>query len=365
MKVLLIGGTGTISGDVTLYFLKKGVDLYLLNRGRDKKYCHLAKYIICDVNDKNNILSVLQDSYFDVIIDFLAFTPNQLKGHLDIFSTRCKQFIFISSCGVFKGSKGKLLNENSPKNINSDWKYVLDKIECENLIRNYYENNENYFTIVRPHHTYNNYAFPAFIPNDTYSLLTRIYNCKPTIMWKSGIHSKVVLTHAEDFAVGLFGLLLNPDAFKDDFNITSECAITWDNALKVIYNACNQKPLIAYFDEVLIEKKLFNVFGTITSDKNEDKVFDLSKLKKVVPNYNSKIDFQTGTKRILKKLGQFNPVVNGQIDAPIDLLVQRNDFDGKKNLKKASLTCTKGLKGLEFLYKIKYIKNFVGLYYEK
>ena len=48
MKILFIGGTGTISSAITRQLLQKGEDLYLLNRGnRNDKLSEKAKVILC------------------------------------------------------------------------------------------------------------------------------------------------------------------------------------------------------------------------------------------------------------------------------------------------------------------------------
>ena len=53
MKVLLIGGTGTISTAVTRLLVQKGWDIYLLNRGHrndilpDSIHCHWRCLLRC------------------------------------------------------------------------------------------------------------------------------------------------------------------------------------------------------------------------------------------------------------------------------------------------------------------------------
>lgn len=53
MKILFIGGTGTISSAITRQLLQKGEDLYLLNRGnRNERLPEKAKVILCDINNE-------------------------------------------------------------------------------------------------------------------------------------------------------------------------------------------------------------------------------------------------------------------------------------------------------------------------
>ena len=58
MKILMIGGTGTISSAITRQLAQGGHDLWLLNRGtRRKEVPAGVKQVICDVNDEEESLS--------------------------------------------------------------------------------------------------------------------------------------------------------------------------------------------------------------------------------------------------------------------------------------------------------------------
>ena len=53
MKILLIGGTGTISSAITRQLAESGHDLWLLNRGNRKAEVPASvKQVICDINDE-------------------------------------------------------------------------------------------------------------------------------------------------------------------------------------------------------------------------------------------------------------------------------------------------------------------------
>ena len=98
MKILMIGGTGTISYDATKYFLAQNHDVYLLNRGnRNNLSDERLNYIIGNANDAKSLESALDGKEFDVILDFILYNVNQMKERLAIYNNKCKQFIFISS----------------------------------------------------------------------------------------------------------------------------------------------------------------------------------------------------------------------------------------------------------------------------
>jgi len=103
MKILMIGGTGTISYDATKYFLAQNHDVYLLNRGnRNNLSDKRLNYIIGNANDAKSLESALDGKEFDVILDFILYNVNQMKERLAIYNNKCKQFIFISSATAWE-----------------------------------------------------------------------------------------------------------------------------------------------------------------------------------------------------------------------------------------------------------------------
>ena len=87
MKILMIGGTGTISYDATKYFLAQNHDVYLLNRGnRNNLSDERLNYIIGNANDAKSLESALDGKEFDVILDFILYNVNQMKERLAIYN---------------------------------------------------------------------------------------------------------------------------------------------------------------------------------------------------------------------------------------------------------------------------------------
>ncbi len=79
MKVLFIGGTGNISTAVSRLSVECGIDLYLLNRGKRKVKIPGTKVIKGDVSDPSGLLSVLGRHRWDAVVDWIAFTQDQVE----------------------------------------------------------------------------------------------------------------------------------------------------------------------------------------------------------------------------------------------------------------------------------------------
>jgi len=79
MKVLFIGGTGNISTSCSFLALEKGIDLYHLNRGITKEEIPGVISIKADIHNKEETLKAIEDHDFDVVVDWIAFIPDDVK----------------------------------------------------------------------------------------------------------------------------------------------------------------------------------------------------------------------------------------------------------------------------------------------
>jgi nucleoside-diphosphate-sugar epimerase len=169
MRVLFIGGTGTISSAISRLAPQLRWELYLLNRGNRRGELGGMNYqqIECDIRAEEGAvireklekaLENKKEKYFDVVADFIAFVPEHIQKDLRIFEGLCKQFIFISSASAYqKPLSSHLVTESTPL-ANPFWQYSRDKIACENILMEKYRESGFPVTIVRPSHTYDEKA---------------------------------------------------------------------------------------------------------------------------------------------------------------------------------------------------------------
>ena len=89
MKILLIGGTGTISSAITRQLAEGGHELWLLNRGSRKDEVPASvKQVFCDINDEAAVLRQTGDQVFDAVCEFIGFLPSQVERDVRLFSGR-------------------------------------------------------------------------------------------------------------------------------------------------------------------------------------------------------------------------------------------------------------------------------------
>ena len=101
MRVLYVGGTGIISSACVEESLRLGQDVCLLNRGTSTKYLPPpgVTVITGDVKGDQGALRALlaANGPFDVVADFITFTPEELESRLTLLEGLAQQFVFVSS----------------------------------------------------------------------------------------------------------------------------------------------------------------------------------------------------------------------------------------------------------------------------
>ncbi|MFW5995928.1 MAG: SDR family oxidoreductase [Halanaerobiaceae bacterium] len=302
MKVLFIGGTGLISEAVSRLAVKKGVDLYLFNRGnRPELIPEEAHLIKGDIRNKAEANTLLKGFSFDVVVNWIAFTPEHIRTDLELFRGRTGQYIFISSASIYqKPQTDYLINESTPL-ANPYWQYSRDKIACEKLLQEEYRKKGFPVTIVRPSHTYGKTSIPAALNSSTHpwSLVERMRQGKKVIVHGDGT-SLWTLTHNTDFARAFVGLLGNKKAIGHAFHITSDEVLNWNQITRAIGRAAGVKPEIVHISSDFIIEFSPDSKGTLIGDKAVSCVFDNSKIKRFVPGFRAVVPFERGIEESIK-----------------------------------------------------------------
>lgn len=303
MKVLLIGGTGTISTSISNKLIADGHQLYLINRGNsNERIIGNFTKIECDINNEQQLSELLKNQSFDCVADFIAFVPQQLERDYRLFKGITKQFIFISSASAYQKPLSDFrINEGTPLS-NPYWEYSRNKIACEDYLMNLYRTESFPVTIVRPSHTYNDFSIPAGVHGDngSWQVIKRMLDGKPIIVHGDGT-SLWTMTHADDFAKAFVGLIGNIHAIGEAVNITSDEVLTWNQIYTCIANALNVEYKPYYVtSKFLADCSDYDFTGSLTGDKSNSVMFDNSKLKRLVPEFTATIRFDTGVARAIK-----------------------------------------------------------------
>ena len=296
MKVLFIGGTGIISSACTQLAAEGGVELYVLNRGRSwRPIPDSVTRLMGDIRDTESARRAIGDLEFDVVVDWVAFTPEHIETDLGLFQGRTGQFIFISSASAYQTPPTSLPVTESTILDNPIWQYSRDKIACEERLVRAYRENRFPFTIVRPSHTYDCSLPP---PRGGWTAVDRMRRGEPVVVHGDG-SSVWTLTHHRDFAKGLVGLLGREDAIGESFHITSDEWLTWDRISQILAQAAGTTAEIVHVPSEIIHRYDRTWGESLLGDKAHSKIFDNSKIKRFVPDFKATIPFSRGAEEIV------------------------------------------------------------------
>ena len=336
MKVCFIGGTGTISTAISRKLLTEGHDLYLINRGnRNDVFGSFSNLhnIVCDVNDEQALATAVKGMKFDSVCDFIGFVPEQVQRDYRVFKDITNQYMYISSASAYAKPVQDYVITEGTSLVNPYWEYSRNKIACEDFLMQKYREEGFPVTIVRPSHTYDERSVPLGVhgKNGSYQVIKRMLEGKPVIIHGDGT-SLWHMTFNEDFAKGFTGLINNPHAIGEAFQITNDETLTWNQIYSTIAKKLGVE-LKPYYvsSRFLADVSNYDFEGGLIGDKANSVVFNNAKLKHAVPGLNMNIRFEEGIGRTIDYVLSHPEcqVEDPEFDAWCDKVI-----DGLENLKK-------------------------------
>jgi len=298
MKVLFIGGTGNISTASSRLAISKGIDLFLLNRGNSSRKIEGANTLVADHSDKEAVKKVIDGHNWDVVVNWIAFTKEDVERDFELFKGKTKQYIFISSASAYQKSGGHPVITESTPLYNPYWQYSRDKIACEDYLTKMFREKGFPITIVRPSLTYDTVIPIPLCGWKDFTIIDRIRKGKEVIIHGDGT-SIWTITHAEDFAKGFVGLLGHRQTIGHSFHITSDELMNWNQIFEWVAEAAGAPLKSVHIPSDFIARFNERSYGSLLGDKAQSMIFDNSKIKRFVPDFKATIPFSAGIKRTL------------------------------------------------------------------
>ena len=298
LKVLFIGGTGVISAAAAERAVAVGHQLTVLNRGNEtlRPAPPEAEILKADIRDPASMRAALGNSTFDVVVDFIAFTPDQVAADIELFTGRTGQYVFISSASAYQKPPARLPILESTPLRNPFWQYSRDKIACEDLLVKAYREQGFPATIIRPSHTYDRTKIAL---TGGWSDIARMRAGVPVVVHGDGT-SLWTLTHSTDFAKAFVGLLGLPQALGDSFTITSDEYLPWNKIYELFAEAAGAPtPELVHIASETIAVWAPDIGPALLGDKSHSVIFDNSKVKTLVPAFICTTPFARGARQII------------------------------------------------------------------
>jgi len=322
MRILFMGGTGNISAECAALLHERGHEILVLSRGRNVVPSHY-RAIRADRKDLPRMRAALRGAQPDVVLNFLGYDLADVRIDYELFNTEVRQYLFISSTTVYAKPPRQLpLTENAPLG-NAWWDYAQKKLACEQWLRQRWEETHFPVTIVRPSHTYSKRWIPNPVSSSSYTFAARLEQGRPVFVPDEG-ENPWTLTAATDFATGLGGLVGKAEALGETFHITSDEVLTWNQIVAEIADALGvPSPEIVKVPTNFIGRVAPRLIGTLQGDKAHPGVFDNSKIKRFVPQFQCRKPFRVGVRESVAWLRahpdeqNLNPQVDAECDAVI------------------------------------------------
>jgi nucleoside-diphosphate-sugar epimerase len=296
LKVLFIGGTGLISSACSELAIKRGIDLYLLNRGNSSRPVPEGATVLKgDIRNPDSVRRALGDLKFDSVVDWIAFTTEHVAGDVALFEGRTSQYVFISSASAYQKPPARVPVTESTPLRNPFWGYSRAKIACEDLLVEAYRKTGFPVTIVRPSHTYDKTALPFL---GGYAIIDRMRRGKKVFVHGDGT-TLWVLTHHADFAKGFVPLLGDPRAIGDAFQITSDEALSWNQIYEIFAEAAGATADIVPVPSKTIGKFFPDWEEWMLGDRTHSMIFDNTKIKQFVPDFAATIPLMLGAREVM------------------------------------------------------------------
>lgn len=130
MKMLITGGTVFVSRFAADYFVKRGHEVWVLNRNTRPQVpgVHLIE------TDRNRIGSKLRGHIFDAVLAINTYTKADIENLVSALDT-VRDFIFISSSAVYPETLPQPFTEEQECGPNAIWgAYGSNKLEAENWL---------------------------------------------------------------------------------------------------------------------------------------------------------------------------------------------------------------------------------------
>ena len=302
MKILMIGGTGTISMAITRLLASQQHEVILLNRGsRNAELPDQVRVIQGDISDEAAIRDLLAGMKFDAVGEFIGFTRDQIERDVRLFSGITKQYLYISSASAYqKPLSDPVITESTPLS-NPYWQYSRDKIACEEYLMQAYRETGFPVTIVRPSHTYDERSVPLGVHGKmgSWQVLRRMLDGKPVIIHGDGT-SHWTITHNSDFAKAYCGLVGNLHAIGQAYQIMSEERVTWNQIYEIIADALGCKLDACHIPSdflAAVSDSEYDFEGSLLGDKACSVQFDTSKIRRTVPEFTVSVRADQGIRQ--------------------------------------------------------------------
>jgi len=252
-KILVLGASGAMAVYLIPQLLDKGYSVVGVDLNNVVSDNENLTYIKANATDLDFLREELKKNY-DAVVDFMVYNSVELfSEYYKLFLENTKHYIFFSTYRVYADdsplleTSKRLLDVEKPHDFVNEFEYSIYKAEEEDLL-----NNSDYknYTIVRPAITYSKRRFQLTIL-EANVLIYRMLKGKTVVLPQSAMDKQATMSWAGDVARMLSGIILNPKAFRQTYNVSTSEHMTWKEVAE-IYEEIGDLKYITVDDETFL-----------------------------------------------------------------------------------------------------------------
>lgn len=244
MEALVLGGSRFIGLHLVRLLCRQGHKVAVLNRGvTPVDLPEGVTSIIADRTNPDQVRSVLEGTSFDVAYDISGYTPASLRPVVDALDASVGRFVFCSTTLVYAPSDTAPITEEAPLFRGpAASQYSRDKILCEDLLLDAFDQRGFPITILRPPYVY---GPDNYISQREFSYFARLRQGRKIIIPGNGINM-IHAVHVDDLAEAFAAAPLVEATMGGAYTICGPDAITPNGWVAAIGRAMGVEPEIVH-----------------------------------------------------------------------------------------------------------------------
>jgi nucleoside-diphosphate-sugar epimerase len=247
VKVLVLGGNRYIGRHLVFELARQGHELTVVNSHvsplpEGTRRIHADRRVAGTLREA---LEAIRDD-FDVVFDNTAYAVGDLEPLVELFRGRVRQFVFTSSVAVYKRSFIQPVGETFPRHAPGDpdprKAYGVGKVECEDYLRDLYEQDGFATTSLRVTHTIGPHT-PLATREPVF--FRRLELGRPILIPGEGFPF-VHLVHVQDVARLMVSLIGNDGAAGQAYNVGGAEITSVLGCIRLMARAVGVEPEIVH-----------------------------------------------------------------------------------------------------------------------
>jgi nucleoside-diphosphate-sugar epimerase len=291
MKILIIGGTGFISGYLSHQLAEAGHTVSLLTRGLTTNPVFgdgNITYLRGDRTDERSLRNAAEESTYDVVYDMIAYRPEETESAVRVFRGRIGRFIHCSTISVYMISdhvRCPITEDQDNLPVMPFWdrnpfgmEYGILKRQCEDLLWSAHDEKLFPVSMLRP--TY------VCGPNDPmrrdYFWMQRLLDRKPVLVPGSGDHVFHPV-YAGDVARAFIALTEHENSVGEAYTVAGGEVFSLNEYLRRLAAMLDVQPKFFHLPQHLFDSLKISTYpgaDVFPFNVRRTAIFNIEKIKK-------------------------------------------------------------------------------------